>query len=757
MKTENPAIFCSSLFRRTSLKSFATKFFALIIAIGIYPELQASHDQGAYIHMECVNACTSRVVVRDLQDCSAVPGPGAFMANVYGSGGASCITPVALGAGTNISSTDLTPLYPQAIWSPCQVSGSPISAGFIEYRWEQLYDLCASACDDYYMDWSLCCRYTSSSTAGTPNMYFWTEVHASQAACNNTPVMNSLPPVFMSATDTMLFDLSATDADGDSLVYTLFDCYQDSNQTIVYNPGFSGTAPHGPSWGFTLDAHTGLLEVLPSANPAITLGPICYMIEEYRNGVKLSETHLDLPSFHAPGFDNNITPKITGISNLQNGVVIGDTLFTASLDSLSFDIEVVDPDTGIFQDLFLTQNSLSSALVSMDTSGAPMDTIRAKQPIGRYQKFGSVASGVYPMQAQTRDQLWISNWIARDTFDFVIKVVDSLPPVWPGDANNDLIANNIDVLTLGLAFGNTGPLRPNASNAWTAQPGAPWVGNIPSGPNMKFSDCDGNGVVNDDDTMAVFLNYGLIHNKGGGTKGTTTDPDLIIAIPPDSSLINDTIHAPIYLGTNAQPAVSVYGVAFSLRFDTSLVKNGSMHIDFNGSWMGGTSPLRMAKDLYDDGQFDAVHVRTDQMGVNGNGQIGTLHFIITDNIDGKTVTTETLRMMLTNVTLIDQNGIDLGVNAISDSVVVSDVLNAGTDPVASGIRIWPVPAYSHLNISSYIPILGVEVFNLQGQLLSLPKDGSGRNVRIGTASLPQGVYFIRIKTEQGTLIRRWLK
>ena len=750
-------MFCSLSRRVSLLGAFARKMIVLALLIGLFPEIQASHDMGAYIRLECVNNCTTRVISHDWQDCSAIPGPGASHLDISASGGPGCTNPVLIGGSAVVSTVDLTPLFPQPLWSYCSNTNSPLSFGVVEYQWEQLVDLCATGCDDYRFSWELCCRYVSSSLTQSFAMHFWTDLDASAAVCNSTPIMQELPPVFMGSTDTMLFDLSGFDPDGDSLVYTLFACYSDSGVPVVYNPGFSATSPHGPNWGFSLDAQTGLLRVTPSANPQIVTGPICYMIEEFRNGVKLSETHLDMPAVHFTMIPENTDPLISGPANVSGGLLVGDTLYMAAADTLTFELNVTDPDTGIFQDLFLHINSLGSNLLSQDTSGAAMDTVSAKEPIGRYVVNGPVTVGVYDLQAQARDQLWVSNWISRDTFDFVIKVLDSLPPVWPGDANNDLIANNLDVLALGLAFGSTGPVRPNASISWTGQPALPWSGNIPSGPNLKFADCDGNGTVNNDDTLAVFQNYGLVHNKTGGTEGTMTDPELIVAIPPDSTLINDTIHAPIYLGTQGQPANLVYGVAFSVNYDTALVKSGSMHIDFNSSWMGGTQPLRIGKDLYDNGQFDAAHVRTDQMAVTGNGQIGTLHFIITDNIDGKTASFETLRLFVTNVHLIDANGIDLGVNPIGDSVVVGDVLNGQAPLVEGKVKIWPQPARELLQISAPFGIQKVELLDLQGRNLNIPHAVMADTHQFQTGDLAEGIYFIRLHTKQGILVRRWIK
>ncbi|MEL7192773.1 MAG: hypothetical protein AAFO96_10070, partial [Bacteroidota bacterium] len=44
--------------------------------------------------------------------------------------------------------------------------------------------------------------------------------------------------------------------------------------------------------------------------------------------------------------------------------------------------------------------------------------------------------------------------------------VSNISIVWPGDANSDLVADNVDLLAIGLYYGSTGPTRTNASNNW---------------------------------------------------------------------------------------------------------------------------------------------------------------------------------------------------------------------------------------------------------------------------------------------------
>ena len=57
-------------------------------------------------------------------------------------------------------------------------------------------------------------------------------------------------------------------------------------------------------------------------------------------------------------------------------------------------------------------------------------------------------------------------------YQLAIRVTDE--QVWPGDTNNDGIANHFDLLPLGIGIDSSGPLRPNASLDWIGQEAPGW-------------------------------------------------------------------------------------------------------------------------------------------------------------------------------------------------------------------------------------------------------------------------------------------
>jgi hypothetical protein len=83
--------------------------------------------------------------------------------------------------------------------------------------------------------------------------------------------------------------------------------------------------------------------------------------------------------------------------------------------------------------------------------------------------------------------------------------------VWPGDTDADLIVDNNDLLPLGLYYNATGAPRASASIVWVGQNSIDWGQLQASGIDVKHADCNGDGVVNSSDTLAITTNYSQTH------------------------------------------------------------------------------------------------------------------------------------------------------------------------------------------------------------------------------------------------------
>ena len=161
--------------------------------------------------------------------------------------------------------------------------------------------------------------------------------------------------------------------------------------------------------------------------------------------------------------------------------------------------------------------------------------------------------------------------------------------VFPGDANNDHIVNKSDVLAIGLTYHYVGPVRQNPTSNWTAQSCPAWNGNIPgTNINSKYADCSGNGDVDFHDFDIVWQNYAQSQNyTPPQTTPTipTTGVELRVLFDEDSLNIENhggfqiyPFEAEIWVGNSNLAASDLYGLAFSIKYDSTLLGNAPLNV-----------------------------------------------------------------------------------------------------------------------------------------------------------------------------------
>lgn len=175
--------------------------------------------------------------------------------------------------------------------------------------------------DSYYIAYQRCCRSELKNIvnpAEQGSTYFVEITPEAQAGCNNSPIFNDIPPFVTCANEEIELDGSATDQDGDSLVYYFSEPisgggpdlsplrFQLCNgafpspscpppfSPVSYKPGFSNDNPididNTAGGFFRINAHTGMITGSPSTQGNYLVG---VSIDEYREGVFLGTTRRD--------------------------------------------------------------------------------------------------------------------------------------------------------------------------------------------------------------------------------------------------------------------------------------------------------------------------------------------------------------------------------------------------------------------------------------------------------------------------------
>jgi gliding motility-associated-like protein len=166
----------------------------------------------------------------------------------------------------------------------------------------------------YKILYQRCCRNYTIANIANPNSTgatFYTFISEQGLnTCNSNPVFSEWPPIYICAGTPIVFDHSATDIDGDSLVYSLCAPFVGANTTTPmpqppFNPPYTNnlfpydTITWVPPYSTTdmmggvplaIDKNTGLLTGTPTILGQFVVG-IC--VKEYRNGQLISLTKRD--------------------------------------------------------------------------------------------------------------------------------------------------------------------------------------------------------------------------------------------------------------------------------------------------------------------------------------------------------------------------------------------------------------------------------------------------------------------------------
>lgn len=335
--------------------------------------------------------------------------------------------------------------------------------------------------------------------------------------------------------------------------------------------------------------------------------------------------------------------------------------------------------------------------------------------------------------------------------------------VWPGDANYDLTVNNYDVLNIGLAYGNTGPLRTGASLAYVAQPATDWSGYFANAVNHKHSDTNGDGVVDNNDTAAISLNYGLTHpaRLTGNTQQTFTGPQLYLQASADSVAEGDTVEFDIYFGDAVSPINNIYGLAFTINVDTTFVDTVYSNFDFTGCWMGteGVDLLTYNHPVWSQSKIDVALTRTTQTDTSGYGYLGRVGVVIVDNVGARILSPGyvTMPVSISNVYGIDYAQNALSITTLGDSVVIDTAGTVNINNIVNlnnAIDVFPNPTKDKINVrSSKINIESAELINTLGSVLIQTKAESN-SFALNLELIRSGIYVLRIKTDKGVLNKK---
>jgi hypothetical protein len=330
--------------------------------------------------------------------------------------------------------------------------------------------------------------------------------------------------------------------------------------------------------------------------------------------------------------------------------------------------------------------------------------------------------------------------------------------VWSGDTNKDGLVSILDVLPIGYHYGESGKVRNESGDVWGAKFSEDWTfTQDENGENVKYADANGDGLVSIADTAAISQNFNSFHSF---------DPTLVlpaksipVSLQASTSVVNagDLIGIDIVLGSEGSPVLDLQGFSFSIQVPGAFINENSLDFEFTPTeWFGRTSPVITMSKKSSLSRIDAVVVRTDGIGVSGNGRIGTIKLAIIEDLEGirpgsneipisislsETVMTDGAGDMYT----LDGNAVEIILEVSSDEEIIGE----------PNIFVFPNPASDriqfHANGGDMIRKL--ELFDSLGRLVQSQKFVGSPSYVLDQLP-PQGIYIAHITTDKGISVEK---
>ncbi len=331
-------------------------------------------------------------------------------------------------------------------------------------------------------------------------------------------------------------------------------------------------------------------------------------------------------------------------------------------------------------------------------------------------------------------------------------------PVWPGNTDLSPVVNHYDLLNIGLAYGQSGPTRPEASLLWQEQPAAFWTYHTPnSAINAVHFDTDGNGTINQNDLEAITQNWHANTTAWQDTPelpvaSSLTTPSIWIA--PQTLNPGQTATLSIELGNQFAPAESIYGLAFTIVYDPAAVVGGSLSASFADSWLGDENNdlITVYRERAEDNRIDIALSRINQENQSGFGAIAQLNLTIAELIQEENYA---MAFDIENVRIINAGEeVIPSVQPTTYSEILGTT-DTHSPELANQVSIFPVPARDFLQIrTEALTVENSSLFTIDGKFI---RQWSGNPQEISTGEFESGTYVLKLSTREGTVHKRFVK
>lgn len=340
--------------------------------------------------------------------------------------------------------------------------------------------------------------------------------------------------------------------------------------------------------------------------------------------------------------------------------------------------------------------------------------------------------------------------------------------VWAGDANNDGVVNNKDILPIGYFMGMEGNTRPGASLEWFGQFGSNWNNPFPgSSVDLKYADTDGSGHVTTEDTTAIGYFYGQAHQLTPSIPATSKGlPFFLNFLTPPNPQVGDLVEAEVSLGNENYPVTNIQGFTFDVKLSPLIVDSAFSMTYYPNTWINTNAPHLTFQKRPGVGKLETAFSRTNGVSTSGYGVIGKFDFIIIDIVIGaRPDSSHLLNGANQNSQVTIQGNLMLGDGSVSvpfeQTIQMpaggrSQELPATVDP--ENLRVYPSPASNllqvHLNGSDLVESL--KVMDLNGRTIWQSADQlQVEHLQLDLSQFASGTYVVVARTQQGQIAKKF--
>ena len=296
------------------MKNQLTYLAVFILSVFFIQKIQAAHIIGGVMTYKCLGNNEYEVTLKIYRDCqgggASFDGPLNGSVTLYSSLDSQDYELITL---PNPTVTEIVPVAPDGCLG--------IPSGICVEEGVYVFNMTLPLMNDsYYLVYQRCCRNASITNIIGPQetgaTYFIEITADAQALCNNSPTFDVFPPIVICVNEPLNVDHSATDVEGDSLVYEFCsplrgggtDGFLTPGDALGYNgtnptpdapppfapvtyisPQYSPTNPLGGN-AISIDPVTGFITGTPQTIGQFEVG-VC--VKDYRDGVLLSKIQRD--------------------------------------------------------------------------------------------------------------------------------------------------------------------------------------------------------------------------------------------------------------------------------------------------------------------------------------------------------------------------------------------------------------------------------------------------------------------------------